>query len=45
VYYTWLKYEEITLRTPELVELSNYNLSYFSREMSAEGVDMPSNIQ
>ena len=45
VYYTWLKYEEITLRTPELVELSNYNLPDFSREMSAEGVDMPSNIQ
>jgi hypothetical protein len=45
VYYTWLKNEELTLRTPELIELSNYNLSEFTREMSTEGVDVPSNIQ
>jgi hypothetical protein len=45
VYYTWLKNDELNSRTSELVELSNYNLSDFSREMSAEGVDMPSNIQ
>jgi hypothetical protein len=35
----------LTARTWELKELNNYNLTDFSREMSAEGVEIPTNIQ
>ena len=45
LYYTWQKNEELTARTWELKELNNYNLTDFSREMSAEGVEIPTNIQ
>ena len=44
-YYTWQKNEELNARAWELKELSNYNLPEFSKEMSTEGVDLPTNVQ
>ncbi len=45
VYNTWQKNEEVNARVWELKELSHYNLPEFSKEMSTEGVDLPTNIQ
>jgi hypothetical protein len=44
-YYTWQKNEELNARAWELKELSNYNLPEFTKEMSTEGVDLPTNVQ
>ena len=45
IYYAWQKNEELIARTWELKELNNYNLPDFSRDMSSEGVEIPTNIQ